>query len=1018
MRFEFMVVLNQMKNIQSHMEQKGSCARIRRCQRSDGFHSLCALSLMLASISFFAAVLDTEASVTVHGEHVFSASSSQPTAAYYTPQILADDLIDASQPSLLNWSRDKTPFFESTTLNDGIGCPPSGDAKGTYLPATYSGGRLPITYTFNFDTSVNTLGYDIAEIRSYAGWHANGSALGNQKYELLVSTIDTADFISLGTFAYAPFGNSDPNAASATKMVLTASGGGAITTRVDAIRFVIMDHGYKNGNTSIDGSVFYEIDVIGSPSASAITATYVYDGSGQGALPNSSWPDSGGIELTNGKLPATPHYTDPEWVGFRDDPPDDGSCQPQVTFTLSAPTEIRNIEVVYFHSTGQAGGSITAPDTALVSLSVDGTIWADPVAFTKEFDDSAGDEIRMARLYVRGLASYVRLDFRNTSQWTFLAEVRFNTGSDYPSHVSLSLAIAAAQTLHDTAVEGSADGEYPIGSKAQLQTAIVAAAAVDGNPEASQQELEAAETALDRAVREFRESVNGGLPMLNHILGTGQSLSVGWNGGPPLTTTQPYANLMLSDVGQTGTELVPLIEGPNLRNAQVETISSALANTLTALSPASNYTSIVTRHGDGSMAYSNLKKGTALYGKGMDQVAKAQSAALAQGYGYRVAAVTTVHGESDHLADNGPAYAGYLKEWQSDYDADCKALTGQAVDVPMFLCQMSSHTKYNSATSLIPGAQLWAAENSRYHYLVCPKYFLTYSDGVHLNAQSYRHLGEYYGKALKRVLVEGVDWQPLTPVRIVREGVVITVDFHVPVPPLVFDTALVLAQANYGFEYTDDSSSALISSVVIADENTVTVTLSNLPTGLNQRLRYAYTGTAGSWAGCNQAGSARGNVRDSDSTPSLYGSNLYNWLVHFDHPVPYDPAWDDFDGDGVPDRWEYLNFGSTNVSHGLGSNADGDPMDDYGEWVTGTDPNDPDDYFRINGRKSQSGAGFEVSWSSVAQREYTLARTATLTDGFSWSKVLTAVGTGHKMAYTNTLLAEPRLFFRVEVNPE
>ena len=140
---------------------------------------------------------------------------------------------------------------------------------------------------------------------------------------------------------------------------------------------------------------------------------------------------------------------------------------------------------------------------------------------------------------------------------------------------------------------------------------------------------------------------------------------------------------------------------------------------------------------------------------------------------------------------------------------------------------------------------------------------------------------------MKQVLVDHAAWDPLKPVKITRSGAIITVKFAVPVPPLVIDTTRVLAQTNYGFEYADDAASATINGVSVVSGDTITITLSTTPTGANPRLRYAYTGVSGAWAGCNQAGSARGNIRDSDTTPSLYGNNLYNWLVHFDYPVPF-----------------------------------------------------------------------------------------------------------------------------------
>jgi hypothetical protein len=274
----------------------------------------------------------------------------------------------------------------------------------------------------------------------------------------------------------------------------------------------------------------------------------------------------------------------------------------------------------------------------------------------------------------------------------------------------------------------------------------------------------------------------------------------------------------------------------------------------------------------------------------MEQIGNAMAAAQRLGQGYNVVAVCAVHGESDHDSRNGPYYAGYLREWQHDYDTDAKSITGQTNDVPMFLCQMSSYTFGNSATSLIPSAQLYATENFTNLFLVGPKYFLVYSDGLHLTAESYRRLGEYYGKVLQKVLVRGERWRPLTPDTIAISGRNIAVEFHVPAPPIVIDTASVLAKDNYGFEYADDLSSASISGVTITGRETLVITLDKVPTGPHPRLRYAFTGTPGSWAGANQPGSARGNIRDSDTTPSLYGSSLANWLVHFDYAIPFDAA--------------------------------------------------------------------------------------------------------------------------------
>jgi hypothetical protein len=475
----------------------------------------------------------------------------------------------------------------------------------------------------------------------------------------------------------------------------------------------------------------------------------------------------------------------------------------------------------------------------------------------------------------------------------------------------------------------------------------------------------------------FDETVSGQAPVLNHILGTGQSLAIGTMGSPPLTTSQPYGNLSLSlnsHSQQAGTGFVPLIEGLNADGASVETISSALANTLTALSPQTNFTTIVTRDGQGGTPYSGLEKGTAPYALGLLELSNALAAAQSLDQAYQVTAVTCVHGEQDDVLGNGPYYAGYLRQWQQDIDADAKAITGQTNEVPMFLCQMSSWTANNrAATSLIPAAQLYAAETYPSHFLVCPKYFLTYySDGIHLTAQSYRRLGEYYGKVMKKVLIDGQRWRPLTPDSISISNKNITIILHVPVSPIVNDISIG-SKAYYGFEYADDSSSAAISSAFISSSNAVTIVLNKVPSGAHPRLRYAYTGTPGALAGANQTGSARGTIRDSDATASLSGDSLVNWLVHFDYSIPYNAAY---------------------------------PV-------------------QVTESSVRSGQSVKIAWQTVSGSSNYVDYATSLTPPVTWSNVYLINGNDPSLVYTNksiyttaaytNYVTQPHAFFRVRI---
>lgn len=74
-------------------------------------------------------------------------------------------------------------------------------------------------------------------------------------------------------------------------------------------------------------------------------------------------------------------------------------------------------------------------------------------------------------------------------------------------YTTLDAAITEAQALHDGAVEGTNPGEYLAGSKATLQAAINTATEVRNLNCVTQQQLDAAEVALDAAVVAFEDAM-------------------------------------------------------------------------------------------------------------------------------------------------------------------------------------------------------------------------------------------------------------------------------------------------------------------------------------------------------------------------------------------------------------------------------------------------------------------------------------------------------------------------------
>lgn len=408
---------------------------------------------------------------------------------------------------------------------------------------------------------------------------------------------------------------------------------------------------------------------------------------------------------------------------------------------------------------------------------------------------------------------------------------------------------------------------------------------------------------------------------INHVLSTGQSNAVANDGQPPLSTSQPHANVMF-DVGimtasscdgdgckkyDKPTSFVPLVEGDTFFYP-VETMSGGLANTAARLFAPAAHAILVSLHGRSGNSYQCLRKDgcdwwpTRGYIKpfteAMMQVTDALALATAAQKTYAVRAVTAIHGENDHyayaagtsafplLGTDGTStladYADALLEWQRDYEQGVKAITKQTVPVPLFISQYSHWN--NVPTTKIAFMQLDAHLRAPGKVMIVgPTYALPYSDDcLHFTNHGERNLGEYFAKAYARVVFEGKRWEPLRPLSVHLTGNTVIVKLLVPSPPLVIDTTRVKDPGHYGFEWHDASASPpAITNVEIIGIDTVKVTLASVPTGADKRLRYAYTFT-----GCAGSGTtARGNLRDSDATPSSYGYDLFNWLVHFDMAV-------------------------------------------------------------------------------------------------------------------------------------
>ena len=393
----------------------------------------------------------------------------------------------------------------------------------------------------------------------------------------------------------------------------------------------------------------------------------------------------------------------------------------------------------------------------------------------------------------------------------------------------------------------------------------------------------------------FKDSTDYTPDMIG-IIHTGQSLAAGGVGADDIGTVYEPLNssraFMLSGQpvhqrnGTWSKRLVALSERNFGEESIRVTIASSFLNWVINQeieeSPGNKW--VFNGHAWGAQDYNELKKGgsTGVYEKVVDQVTDTFALQPSIEYPY----LTVIHGETDGL-NNNLGYEADLVQWRSDFDGDVKLVTSQDTDVHMLLCQVATAGGYDSnggisdTDFIIPQSQLDAHINNPLITMVCSKYHLPYNDRSHITNLGQRTLGEYYGKMLRKIR-NNQTAEPVRPSVISRPtSSSIQIDYVGVINGLSFDTSLVTAMANNGFDYMDDSGRT-ITGVTITGTNQVTIQLSG-DIGANPFVSYAYHNGAGGEANQIAGLGDRGNLRDNDAARSRFDTSirLYNWAVIF-----------------------------------------------------------------------------------------------------------------------------------------
>ena len=332
-------------------------------------------------------------------------------------------------------------------------------------------------------------------------------------------------------------------------------------------------------------------------------------------------------------------------------------------------------------------------------------------------------------------------------------------------------------------------------------------------------------------------------PTVEIVVFYGQSLSVGVNGKPILSSTQENPENVLSLSGGPGGNQLPLAPcTEKIRGKEGETPASAMGNVYFRkyMKGQANRVVIAGAHGVGSMSIKELSPGTMNYEKSkrnIELMMKGAKEKFPNATSVRQAAMCWLQGERDWKTRTSPAdYKRMFKTMTDDMNKVAIASSSLAADDPNNtpIAILSYQTSYGSSDgSVIPQTQL-EMHNEKLLNMVSPIYFLPLVDGIHFTNRSSGIMGAYFARGLDAVR-RGKRPPLITPQGISASGNTVVINFSVPSPPL--KAATYQSVMNHGFAI----SGATITSVDIG-KNKVTLNTSG-PVSQGASVSYAMSGS-------------------------------------------------------------------------------------------------------------------------------------------------------------------------------
>jgi len=402
----------------------------------------------------------------------------------------------------------------------------------------------------------------------------------------------------------------------------------------------------------------------------------------------------------------------------------------------------------------------------------------------------------------------------------------------------------------------------------------------------------------------------------NHIIGYGQSLSLGSVDTCIISGIQKYNSQMFSkelrslDFASTDfatLTLAPLTEKVWVNHVNyAETPYSGMSEMLIeSLVKDNKFNEMSQRFffhapGKGGTSINGLNKGTTTvktYDYLVRGLIRAKQLATTEGLTYKVPCFTWIHGEQDLSTFMDPStYSSLMKNLQKDIQDTVQSISGQTDRVPCVMSQTTSFNRYHilrSAANIdsfpnykisVVQYQLALEEPTKFIWSTTMYPFIYGKDNVHLTAESSKLVGAYFGYAIKRGVIDGDTLRPIHPVKYTINGNELIVKFFVPSKPLVLDTKQVRFIDHFGFDLFRGNNRLEINSVELVSEDELRI-VCNQPVSSGDILTYAINGyTTGALNG------ARGNLRDSQGesvqfTIDCTTHKLHNWCPIFKETI-------------------------------------------------------------------------------------------------------------------------------------